>query len=234
MNSPTVYTYGGLRIGDANFVVQVNSTVTIFRIVKQNDFIIRTPNCYYCFIDKVWKCYTSPLFGKDFYKTSFPIRPYYARYFRPLVSTGSTNVILIRKIVNPGSFIDKEAKLANKKAAKLENKQYRTTNNSNSIANFSIKINFAKKRNSQFAFKTSQIVPSLSNIRRLYSIWTYHKYIYYTQPVVTEIFYYGQMTTFKICRYNSGNSSCERKVQLPETFSSDAHKLYYGINFEYC
>jgi len=212
-NDTTVFTYGGLRIGDANFVSLVNSTVTLWKIVKQNDFIVRIPNCYYSVTERVWKCYTGSMIRKYIYKTTFPLRAYYVRYIRPLIST--TNVILMRK--RNYSFIEKASNVVTKVEKKNNNKN-----------------NLSDKRNSQAFYKTPQIVPKLSNVKQLYSVNTYYKYIYYTQPIGTEIFYDSGMTTFKICRYIAGISSCERHIKLPATFTVDSHQYYYGINFEQC
>lgn len=44
-DSPLVYSYGALRIGDAEFVNKVNVLFKVVRIVKQGDFFPRFPAC---------------------------------------------------------------------------------------------------------------------------------------------------------------------------------------------
>jgi hypothetical protein len=56
-NSPLVYTYGPLRIGDNNFVNQVNSAVRIVKILRKDDYVTRMPNCV--FISGQYRCYNN-------------------------------------------------------------------------------------------------------------------------------------------------------------------------------
>jgi len=82
-NHTQVYTFGGLRIGDRRLVTLVNTSVTLFRIIRNDDYIVRIPNCYYL---NGWGCYTrsvinnyisvhtSPLF---FYLQNYRYSSYY-------------------------------------------------------------------------------------------------------------------------------------------------------------
>lgn len=45
ISSPIVYSYGALRIGDADFVKKVNDLFKVVRIVKEGDFYPRMPAC---------------------------------------------------------------------------------------------------------------------------------------------------------------------------------------------
>lgn len=45
LDSPVVYSYGALRIGDANFVEHANKAFRVVRVVKQNDMYPRMPTC---------------------------------------------------------------------------------------------------------------------------------------------------------------------------------------------
>lgn len=45
IDSPIVYSYGALRVGDAEFVDQVNAAFRVVRIVKSNDMYPRLPSC---------------------------------------------------------------------------------------------------------------------------------------------------------------------------------------------
>ncbi len=95
-NDPTVYSYGGLRIGDAKFIEQVNKLITIWKIVKQNDYIIRTPNCYYSIRLRRWRCYSFPVLRRLIYLRRFPLKKYYIKYIRPIYLK-SRRVLLMRK-----------------------------------------------------------------------------------------------------------------------------------------
>lgn len=45
LDSPLVYSYGSLRIGDCNFVDEANKMFKIVRVVKSGDFYPRMPSC---------------------------------------------------------------------------------------------------------------------------------------------------------------------------------------------
>ncbi len=55
--APLVYTYGQLRIGGANFVGKVNETVKVMRIIKDNDYMTRAPQCIPS-DSNPWSCYS--------------------------------------------------------------------------------------------------------------------------------------------------------------------------------
>ena len=75
-----IYTFGSLRIGDATFVALVNATVRVWRVVKENDFIVRIPTCYYSPNLKVWRCFSKPIITKFITQKSFPLRLYVKSY----------------------------------------------------------------------------------------------------------------------------------------------------------
>ena len=54
--SPLVYTYGQLRIGDSDFVSKVNESFKVVRIIKDNDYMTRAPHCVPSTSNN-WKCY---------------------------------------------------------------------------------------------------------------------------------------------------------------------------------
>jgi hypothetical protein len=57
-HEPIVYTYGQLRIGDAEFVGKVNETVKVVRIIKDNDYMTRAPHCIPSEANS-WNCYST-------------------------------------------------------------------------------------------------------------------------------------------------------------------------------
>jgi hypothetical protein len=56
-NSPLVYTYGPLRIGDPNFVNRVNSVVKVVKILRSDDWVTRMPNCV--FLEGRYQCFNN-------------------------------------------------------------------------------------------------------------------------------------------------------------------------------
>lgn len=190
-NKLTVYTYGGLRIGDSNFVSLINSSFTLWRVVKQNDYMVRIPNCYYSEWDKVWRCLSEPVIQKYIFDKKFPLRAYYRRY-----------------INNKGPLGLKD----------LQEK-------ANELMGMRDSTNFIEKKSKRSLTKAQQIDNQVK---------TYIRYIYYTQPIGREIFYNSDMTSYKSCHYVNGVSNCEKKEDLPTSFTSSAHKTYFGIDFEQC
>ena len=57
LNSPIVYTYGLMRIGDAKFVQKVNKLFKVVRIIRNDDFATRAPSCVYDTTSLRFRCY---------------------------------------------------------------------------------------------------------------------------------------------------------------------------------
>jgi len=55
INSPQIFTYGQLRIGDNAYIRKLNTELKIVRILKKNDFIAQMPNCV--FLNGGYKCF---------------------------------------------------------------------------------------------------------------------------------------------------------------------------------
>jgi hypothetical protein len=79
-NGTKVYTFGALRIGDAQFVTYVNSAVRLFRIVKSDDYITRIPNCYYSLEALGWRCFTKDIISRFVTRVSSPLFIYLQNY----------------------------------------------------------------------------------------------------------------------------------------------------------
>jgi len=56
VNSPIVYSYGALRIGNSKFVNKVNKLFKVVRIVKEGDFYPRMPSCSWSPSIKKFRC----------------------------------------------------------------------------------------------------------------------------------------------------------------------------------
>lgn len=76
--NPVVYTYGQLRIGDINFVQLVNKSLQIIKVIKHDDFLTRSPNCFFDDQDKEYKCYNQ----QSMLLNRFPqLESYYNGYY---------------------------------------------------------------------------------------------------------------------------------------------------------
>jgi hypothetical protein len=74
IQSPIVYTYGLMRIGDNLFVKKVNSLFKVVRIVRNDDFVIRTPSCVYNSSLHLFRCYRTV-------RRLVKLYPIFKRYF---------------------------------------------------------------------------------------------------------------------------------------------------------
>jgi hypothetical protein len=255
-----VYTYGALRIGDAKFVTLINTSLTIWRIVKKNDYIVRIPNCYYSPLARVWRCFTAPVIRKYIISKRFPLNVYIRRYITS-VSRGPLGKLLILRKQTPNT---------NNQQVKNNNFPHKImTRHAHPSIQYQSTINQAHQAQlAQLAHLTKHVNQN-SNIKKPHSFmetkskhknihlnfgprrWvkphmvprgtlranlvkTYYQYIYYTQPVGVQIFYNTSMTNYQRCNYIAGISSCEKVVNLPTSFTASAHKNYYGINFDKC
>jgi hypothetical protein len=291
INHTTCYTYGALRIGDHKFVNVINNTIALWRVVKQDDYIVRIPNCYFSVIANAWRCFTAPVIRKFIITNKFPLRTYYKNYVgkgplgklfiynrnhqhlnnvkphhlahkfaahkvmqkvahnmrthykQPVVihKTAKTTPKIVHtnneKTMHPASkdHHKKIAKIAHHKNVKTQNKNEKKAATPSSFLQLS-----SNKNNRQMALARRQwvqprIVPrnSLSHVRKAL-LSTYYKYIYYTQPLGRLIYYSPDMTTYRSCAYIAGISNCEKVINLPNSFNTNSHKNYYGINFEQC
>lgn len=80
-----VFSLAPLRLGDAAFVAMVNSYVTVYRIVKKSDYLVRIPNCYFSTTYKMWRCFNEKIVKEFILKPTFPLKVYvnsYLTYYR--------------------------------------------------------------------------------------------------------------------------------------------------------
>jgi hypothetical protein len=116
VNRSTVYTYGGLRIGDKNFVAVINKTLPLWRVVKQNDFIVRIPNCFFSAVLRSWRCLTAPVIRRKIQTRHFKLGFYVRNYVRvPLMNQHHQNVN-----GNRGMFTELSTEVENKSEEKSE------------------------------------------------------------------------------------------------------------------
>ena len=80
-NNTMLMTFGQLRIGCHCLIRKLNKTLSkIYRITKNNDYIVRIPNCFYSNIVKKWRCFTNKVINKYIKSKSFPLKNYFRRY----------------------------------------------------------------------------------------------------------------------------------------------------------
>jgi len=91
-----VFSPAPLRLGDATYVAMVNSYITVYRIVKKSDYLVRIPNCYYSSTYKMWRCFNPSIVRSFILKPTFPLKIYVSSY---LTYYTRTNTILRSAIV---------------------------------------------------------------------------------------------------------------------------------------
>lgn len=96
VKNPKVYSFAPLRLGDATFVALVNSYVTVYRIVKKSDYLVRIPNCYFSPTYKVWRCFNDKIIREFIYKPNFPLKIYVKSY---LTYFTKENIVLHKAIM---------------------------------------------------------------------------------------------------------------------------------------
>jgi len=79
-NMVTVYTYGGLRVGDEAFNNLLNNQLDVYKIVNKNDFVTKVPHCYPERDGKTWGCINDDVLNKFVSKSYFPLKKYFLNY----------------------------------------------------------------------------------------------------------------------------------------------------------
>jgi len=209
-NSPLVYSYGQLRVGDGHFVNTVNSMFKVIRIVKNGDYFPRLPNCVYSPQLKKWRCY------RDTYNLylKFPeYRKYIMHYagrknfeqYQTGIQTAYGNYSPLRS-----SFLEKKAeKKTSRNKSKIKSKKGVFWNHNN-------------------PGQTSYAYGSVLNNQGARS----YGGVYYSQPMGAEVFYSNRFKKFQVCTYFKGIPNCEK--QLPKNFKAGAGSNYFGTNVENC
>lgn len=80
VNHPKVYTFGALRIGDRRLVNLVNTLVTVYRVIRSDDYVVRIPNCYYSITALGWRCFTREIINRYIIVPSSPLFFYLQSY----------------------------------------------------------------------------------------------------------------------------------------------------------
>jgi len=166
VKNPIVFAYAPLRLGDATFVALVNSYISVYRIVKKSDFLVRIPNCYFSPNYNIWRCFNQKLVRQFIMKQSFPLKIYVKNYLKYFTQT---NIILHKAIL----FAKKKYRYLEK--VNKKGKILKTKNNFNLSQKMLIdrKKNIAKNDISkkkallkELKLKRSKFLKSLQNIKR--------------------------------------------------------------------
>jgi hypothetical protein len=67
----------------------VNSYVTVYRIVKKSDYLVRIPNCYFSANNNVWRCFNYKIIRKFIDKPNFPLKIYTKSYLAYFTKTNN-------------------------------------------------------------------------------------------------------------------------------------------------
>merc|ERR1711957_648163 len=95
-----VFSVAPLRLGDVTFVALVNAYVTVYRIVKKSDYLVRIPNCYYSTTYKMWRCFNEKIVKEFILKPTFPLKVYvngYLTYYKKTNPVLKVAIIYARK-----------------------------------------------------------------------------------------------------------------------------------------
>ena len=170
---PEVFTYGQLRIGDMNFVNMVNQHLQIIKVLKDDDYITRSPNCYFSQGKYICDSNFNYIFNKiptlkDYYNNYFYnvdplinsnsqlfIKPYFGpevpqvRKLIPAIESPSINNNQIKRIVeaedvNEKPLIDNNSILLNSNNA---HNNINENNNNLNINNDKKELKFNAKEN---------------------------------------------------------------------------------------
>jgi hypothetical protein len=260
-NSPLVYSYGQLRIGDDKFVDAVNSLFKVIRIVKSNDHMTRLPNCVWSEQVGKWRCY----------KNTQNLMIRYPEYRQYIMNYGANNgnkqhyTALQAAYGKRQSFLEKSTRVAAKSHSKAKSKtNARKKNRSKSQHKSKAKSTLKNKNKKTHAKAHSKAhskahakshrarAHSRKNNRRGYyysannpgySTSSYgstltnqgaqqYGNIHYSQPMGAEVLFSNSFKKFQVCSFFNGIPNCEN--QLPKKFSPEGHANYYGENVEEC
>merc|ERR1711957_1039316 len=121
VNDVKVFSVAPLRLGDATFVALVNTYVTVYRIVKKSDYLVRIPNCYYSTTYKMWRCFNEKIVKEFILKPTFPLKVYvngYLTYYRTTNSVLRAAIIYARRRISKKKTTLKKKSKKSKKIAK--------------------------------------------------------------------------------------------------------------------
>jgi hypothetical protein len=121
INSPLVYSYGQLRIGNDRFVEKVNTLFKVIRIVKATDPMTRLPNCAWSPALKKWRCY------RDTYNLYLTF-PEYRRYITDYSGRGQFKQYAAQA-KHARSFLETSSKSLSKRSKSKRKGYYYAMNN---------------------------------------------------------------------------------------------------------
>jgi hypothetical protein len=211
-DSPLVYTYGQLRVGDEHFVERVNSLFKVIRINRSGDVMTRLPNCVWSHSLGKWRCYrdTWHLFLRfpeyRRYYTEYAGSQNFANYKSQVTQSPQDSQIgsaphVVKPVVRPTrSFLEKSSRASSK------GYYYSFNNPGNRVYSYGSTL-------------TNQGALSYGNV-------------YYSQPLGSEVVYSKNFKTFQVCSYMQGIPDCER--QLPPTFRTRQHSNYFNTHVDEC
>jgi hypothetical protein len=158
MQNIKVFSLAPLRLGDASFVAMVNSYVTVYRIVKKNDYLVRIPNCYYSSTYKIWRCFNQSIVKQFILKPTFPLKIYvnsYLTYYKRTNTILKAAIVFARKRISQGKVHLKRTPSNKKVKRKLK------------IAKEVKKANLLKKLLKKTQKKAKQVKRKTSSVQKI-------------------------------------------------------------------
>ena len=251
VTSPKVYTYGQLSIGDDKFVKKVNKVLKVVRIVKRNDYVARsvktcneTNGKYVCTKPKVRKV------RKYVKKVRVPFK-HLNKVKRTRRVVKKIRVVpkvkkvrkYVKKTVIPRKYVKKvgmHIRKGKKKITPIVKPQTPLPNTNTTVSSTNQEkkvLSKAKiqkrlnKRNKQFSFLEISKDPIVKGTQFINGQLVQVQPSMYSQPIGTEVLYGSSP---KLCPYTNGVPSCETKLIIPNTFTSEEHQSYYNMNMSFC
>jgi len=165
INKVKVFSLAPLRLGDATFVAMVNAYVTVYRVVKKSDYLVRIPNCYYSTTYKMWRCFNEKIVKEFILKPSFPLKIYvgsYLTYYR------KTNPILRAAIVYARKRMShKKTHLKKNKNSKKNKKNKKAISKRKSKAQKGKKHKPQKKHSSKKSKRAKKMKKNANSMKKL-------------------------------------------------------------------
>ena len=255
IGSPQVFTYGQLRIGDQNFVNTINSNMNVIKVMKNNDYVTRIPNCLY--LNNMYRCYQTPEIAVNHLPQ---LRNYFDGYYYNAENLARTAVgapaivngppaASLAGIPSPVSqpilyrFKSLKKKHKKKKLAKKDIVRGTTFIGGNLVQTHNPAMTTAIAHRLPHVMApiagpvVNPVTPVIGGVpfARSPLIQSLYNRPLYTQPFGVQYFGTSAPSShYNICNYVNGVPLCEKVVHLPPTFSPNVHRYYYRTNIELC
>jgi hypothetical protein len=210
--SPVVYTYGQLRVGNAEFIEKVNSMFKVVRIIKTGDFYPRMPVC-------TW----SPSLNKFRCEQNIDLSKVGAQNLRPELLNYIQNYYGKKGGLQAGQ----DAPYGSGISATQQNPS------TNSFLEFSAEKKHKKDVGWSYSGNNpGYTVNNLGNPFDENGVTSDKGSVSYSQPLGAEVLYSNNFKRHNICAYYYGIPNCEKRLE--PTFDATAGNEYFDQDLTDC